>query len=549
MKKIVKQPLFLLALIAAVVGFTYRVLPRTFFQQDEWSAFGQTIALSGSLWQMILGRVFLPTGGTVHFAPLTALFSVIEYLVFDLRFSSYAVTSMALHVANSFLVFWLAWLLFKDQSRAFIAAIIFAADSLAHQAVSWVATAINTQGASLFVLLSLIGLLKKRPWLSMAAFGLALGFKETSAFLFVFLPCLSLVVFNRRQDFAWKKILPPWLLLALFYFALRLWLLFNTTAPLTESADLTQPSRLTYLFRLMLLPIRIIPQSFIAARQIIAWSQGLVRRVYPHYLVTRGVPDPFVVESIAFDLVCFLLLLLFLLVAWRYFKQAKIFWLAAGLMVLSGLPLIFIPGRAGYVSMIEPRHLYLSLIGSSLITAMFLARLKSKLLIIPVLFLIMFSHYRLIQRDLDSLIANSRLRESVLTQIKTEHPDLPAKVVFYTESDTAYYGLGPEEKILPFQSGLGQTLLVWFYDAEKFPPCFYEDVFLYKIESQGYRECQGRGFGYFRKYDDLLMTLQQKHLPAESVIAYRFSSQDNSLVDTSQEVWHELKASSFAAGL
>jgi len=519
-----------------VVAINYFRLPQTFWQQDEWAAFGAAILF----WQRSFPLVSLFTSSSgVHITPLSDLIFFAAYHFFGLNFANFAWASLILHFFNSMLVYYLARLLFKKKWLALTAALLFAGSSLAHQAVTWLSTSANTQGAALFILLAMILILKKRPWWAFFALFLALGFKETGAFLFILLPILYFS----------KKILAPWLTLVAFYFGMRVWLLFNTVAPLSQTAGLTQPVKTTYLYRLVFLPIRIIPQSFISAGQIIRWAQGLVRQVYPHYLVNGGVPNPFVVESIAFDFVCFLFLLLFLLISLKFFKKSRVFWLSTSLIILSGLPLIFIPGRAGYVSMLEPRHLYLAGIGSSLILAMLLTRLKNKVLIFLALILILFSHGRIIQHDFDSLLANSRLRKSILTQIKSEHPTLPEKVIFYTESDTAYYGLADEEKILPFQSGLGQTLLVWFYDAEKFPPCFYEDVFLYKIESQGYRECQGRGFGYFRKYDDLLMTLQQKHLPAESVIAYRFSSQDNSLVDTSQEVWHELKASSFAAGL
>lgn len=545
----IKKNLVSILITLLLVILTYYKLPDTFFQQDQWSAFGKMISLSASLRSLILGRIFLSTGGAVHFAPLTAFFSTIEYLLFGISFSPYAIVSVIIHVVNSFMVFYLACLLFRKQNLAFYSAVLFAVNGFSHQAVSWISATINTQGACLFVLLSLIFLIKYRPWWSVLAFLLALGFKETSAFLFIFLPLSYFIFFRGRQDFSLKKILLPLSLLASIYFVFRLWLLLSAQTSLADSAGLTQPHVFVYFPRLLISPVRIIPQSFLPASQIIAWSRGLVSRVYPHYLVSKGIPNPFVVESVAFDFVCMLLLLVFFLLAIRFFKSSKVFWLAVGLITFSGLPLVFIPGRAGYVSMIEPRHLYLAGIGSSLILAMLLARLKNRFLVLLALLIITSSHYRIIQRDLDSLLANSRLRESILTQIRSEHPSLPEKVIFYTESDTAYYGLGDEEKILPFQSGLGQTLLVWYYETEKFPPCLYEDVFLYKIESQGYRECQGRGFGYFRKYDDLLMAYRQNHLPAENVVAYRFNSWDNSLTDISQEVWQELKAAPFAAAL
>ena len=102
---------------------------------------------------------------------------------------------------------------------------------------------------------------------------------------------------------------------------------------------------------------------------------------------------------------------------------------------------------------------------------------------------------------------------------------------------------GDEEKILPFQSGFGQTLLVWYYENEKFPTCLYEDIFLYDIYSQGYKYCQGRGFGYFREYEELLRTLKENKLGSENVIAFSWESKKENLLDITPQVRTQIKAS------
>lgn len=159
-----------------------------------------------------------------------------------------------------------------------------------------------------------------------------------------------------------------------------------------------------------------------------------------------------------------------------------------------------------------------------------------------ILISVLFLHYKTIRTDIKQLIADGQLRKSILNQIQTSYPVLPEKVVFYVESDKAYYGLPDEETILPFQSGFGQTLLVWYYHhGEKFPSCMFADGWLYPIEDQGYRYCQGRGFGYFRNVDDLDEAFQTNDLSPENLTAFEFHSEDESLNDITAFMRERLK--------
>jgi len=115
--------------------------------------------------------------------------------------------------------------------------------------------------------------------------------------------------------------------------------------------------------------------------------------------------------------------------------------------------------------------------------------------------------------------------------------------VFYTESDTSYYGLPIEEKIMPFYSGFGQTLLVWYEGkGEDFPACFFKDKYLYAIIEEGYKECEGRGYGYFRKFDSLKTAILKYSIDPKNVISFSHIAGDEKLVDTSLEIREKLKS-------
>ena len=78
-----------------------------------------------------------------------------------------------------------------------------------------------------------------------------------------------------------------------------------------------------------------------------------------------------------------------------------------------------------------------------------------------------------LQNRIRKNIRDWKYRHNILNQISEDNLKLTDKQVFYTESDTSYYGLPDETKILPFQSGFGQTLLVWFEKSERFPNDFF----------------------------------------------------------------------------
>ena len=142
-----------------------------------------------------------------------------------------------------------------------------------------------------------------------------------------------------------------------------------------------------------------------------------------------------------------------------------------------------------------------------------------------------------IRRDINQEQGIGFTRTSILNRMKDSYPTLPKKVIIYIESDTVYFGLPPTEHVLPFQSGFGQTLLVWYNaKGDLFPACFFDEQYLYAIESQGYKECEGRGFGYFRKMDDLKKAIGENNIKAENVIAFSYISSKNSLVNVTEQV-------------
>lgn len=537
----------LVLILLIFIGLTFYRLPDTFFQQDEWATLGLMAIFEQAPFQAI--SILLPRSLLDHFVPMTFLIDYGQYRLFGLQFSYYAFFSLALHLINSILVYYFFWFLSQKKGLSLAASLIFALNSLSHQAVTWVSTSTSTQAATLFALISLILLHRSRLFLSLLSFFLALTFKENIASLFLFFPVFWFLFTPKRQFSQFKKLVLSLLSIFLFYLLLRLVVIISlppsASFPVQEA---TSPSLSHYLYRIAMTPLRVIPQSILTTNLILRWSRRLIFLGYPQFVASDGVPNPYLADSLGFDFVCLILAAVILLGSffiWQSFSSPLLLF-ALSFIIVNALPFIFIPGRAGYTSIFEPRNLYFLGIGSSLFLAICiftLSRWLKKRWVLLILVPLLFIHSKNIRADIDQLVADGQLRKSILNQIRTTYPVLPEKVIFYTESDKAYYGLADEEKILPFQSGFGQTLLIWYHNhGEEFPLCMFTNKYewLFQIEDQGYQYCQGRGLGYFRKFNDLKEALLENDLPITSVFAFSWKDKESSFKDITPEIREKL---------
>lgn len=441
---------------------------------------------------------------------------------------------------------------------AFIAGLIFLVDSIPSQAVTWIATTSSTAGSTFFTLLSLVFLTKfllyknKKKFiaLSFIFLFLSLGFKESSIFMLLFVPAYWFIFESKKN---YKKALynlSPVFLIGGIYIFSRLFLIFLNSSSPSVSDGLSNPRLVVYFYRIIVFPIKSISQSIIPGNFINFFSDKLVSVGYPHF-VQGGIPNPMVSQSIGGDIISYIFSLIILFVCIFFYKKAisnKMFYESKLIIVsllfiaLSSLPLIFIPGGAAYFSLFDGRYLYLTGVFKSILLTniLFLIYFTFKKKIIPFLifFLLFFMDFSVltIQRSLENEMKQGNMRRLILDQIQRDHPKLPEKVIFYTESDSSYYGLPLEEKIFPFLSGFGQTLLVWYdQHGQNFPDCFFKDKYLYSITSEEYKECGVRGFGYFRKWESLEETIDKFKIEPENIVAYRYVSGKNKLLDITNE--------------
>lgn len=528
---------FFLAVIA------FQKLPFTFFQQDEWAVFGNYIyweKANLSWWE----RLFTYEQDT-HLIPFANLLSYLEFKMFGLHFFYYGIFSIATHIANAILVYILSVLLTKKKSIGYLSGAIFLIGSITHQAVTWIATSPGTLTAAFFALLSAIFFIRSKVFFAAIFLIVSLGFKETSIFLLIFFPIVWYVQ-KRALKITAKRFLFSFGFLAILYVILRAFFALYGYESTSDTTAVSQPNPIVYAFRLPTVPFKFIAQSFVPQSVLTQMAGELVTLGYPQF-VQGGKPNPYIVQSVAVDIISYLFSIGFFITFFVSFSMlkrkkeeniAKTILVSIAFVVLGSFPFVLVPGMAGYFSLIDGRHLYLtsaffslliSIVAYTLFSYTRFKRIVGPAIIISVSVFLVF-HILQIRSHINQQVGIGLIRKGVLQQITGLYPKLPQKIVFFVESDKAYYGLPETQKIPPFQSGFGQTLLVWYHmQGEKFPSCFFKEKYLYTLLEEGYRECDGRGFGYFRNNEKLAEVFSSQNISQKDVIPLSYHSSDHSI--------------------
>ena len=231
-------------------------------------------------------------------------------------------------------------------------------------------------------------------------------------------------------------------------------------------------------------------------------------------------------------------------------KRANVILLALIWIGVAALPFAFL-GRP--FPFLEERYYYLSAIGAALLLSVAIFCIADRvrqrlvgfkvrdavyyglavLLVIPILFF----HSAKIRQHIEGRIKAGDEQKAILSQIKRAYPIIGRKSIFYVEP-----------LMYPtFYSGFGHILMVVYaYDGQLNPKVF-EDKFLWDIRTQGYKEIEGNGFGYFRQYSKLAEAVKEFSLSPENVYAFRYDAQTKELKDITNEMKKRMKYSGMTA--
>lgn len=524
-----------------------------FFQQDEWLSFAYRFLSDKSDMLTIIKNAFTPSVG--HFQPLNELTIQLLFFVFRLNYVGYAIVSIFLQIVNVFLIYIFAKKITLNIYLAFLISVLFGISASSYQTTTWILADLGIHFSTIFIILCLINIFDfvykkstKYLYLSIIFLVISLLFKEIGLGLFGLLPIIILF-FGNLDLKAKKRAIFYILIVGGFYLFLRFAMIYMPVAySKTSSAFQSQPAKYM-IYNLLFLPFLAFTQSIVPSDLLIVFLKKLAifSKNYSIETLNSTLFNSFLEGQVLF-IVCISVSLILILTGLVVYLKNKKKALAKNvflgiLLILVNTPIFALsPERSGIVYVLDSRNLYIPVLGSSIfiVVGLFLILKqnirKTGLILLPLLLVNMY----LLFNKVSDISQVGMIRKSILQKVSEIVPELPRKAIVYTESDRSYYGLPPEEHILPFQSGFGQTLLIWYSQSEKFPESFYQDKFLWEIGDQGYKEIGGQGFGYFRDIELLKKTLNEYNIPKESVIAFSWSGLTNQLVDITVEVRNKL---------
>lgn len=514
-----------LMLILGVFSLTYYLVPWLFFQQDEWLNSGLILSYGNEL---LFHR--FSSQDLNHWVPFNRLIGNNLFYLFGLDYVYYNVFGLVVHLTNAGLVYSLAGVFFKRQRLAVLASVLFLTSANAAELVMWPVVNISMVALTLSLLIWRLLLnyqntqrpLQTSMMISLMLF-LALTTMEYSAGMIVFIPAMAFLYRNKWGGGKLKLLIGPFLVAVSTYLIFRFY-------PSQTEVVISGLSWQSYLFKEIQIPFKYIAQIFIPSLITDTLARVLAARLYLLKMMLLAVG------------------LMIVLAGWRLVatksgdRLVRFYLVSVVLFILANsLPYLF--GGSGLSALLAPRYLYFGVAGAAILLVWGLSlATKSIASVVLTLLAVLMITGGVAGNWLreNQLFTQGRDRLMILSRIKASYPVLPAKTVFYITSDTPYYGLPDSERILPFQSGLGQTLLVWYYQSAKFPKEFLKDRFLWGITEQGYQEFNGRGFGYFRDKGLLIQAMAKYQIPLDSVIGFSWSKQTGILLNVTPELRQEL---------
>ena len=532
-----KHKVFIFLVLLGIILYTYWELWDTFFQQDEWASMGLAIAEGPlavvkyfSAWELAAGKVRMPGTLMNNFFHLHFPFMVAPFVFF----------AVSTHWLNSILVYIFSYQLTKRRFIAIIAAFYFAVASVSSGAVIWISAHTTVLPNALFVLISFVCYMKYlqngNTRLRNASFATAIIgflFKESSVFLLLSLPVLY-ALFSKKRRSLKEIVIDHWPLLMYFAFVVVVRMIGLLGAEGQQGVFVTQQPNV--LARLA---------THALFYPVLSFSQMYI----PQELMVK-VTGKIIVSDIIAVLISMVLIGYSLLVAYKRTSLQKVIIFSLLYCFLSFLPFIVLDRPMS--SYLESRYYYLGVIGAAILLGTLLdywkalfAKMRFRIAAIIFIYLltgiVLYKNSVYIRREVRRQIIIADERKQFLFGVKEIYPALPDKLIMYITGDSpGFYGIG--DLSVPFQQGVGYTMMVWYFDTGKIPGELLNDMYLWNINAQGYRDIEGRGFGYFYQIEKLQQAFREDPtLVPEQVIGFSYKAGTKELIDITQEVRKQLQ--------
>lgn len=536
-----KLSLIIFSVIAFLLSYCiYHGLFHTFYQQDEWMSIG-SFFVNG--WRGTLEGQSVIHLLTALGRPLVIPIHYIFYHTFLFQIWPLASFSIVMHALNTILVYMITYVLLGSILGAWCAGLFFLISYNGSQAVSWFATSTVTLSSVFFSLLAILLFFlylkdKKTRYIVFSEISVIISylFKESAIALIVLLPCMYVLFTKKRKSFIKTvKIFLPLFCYFSYSFAVTIWRLLHVTKQWGVFVGQSNGGMVKILYNSLLYPILSFSQIFIPF--------PLITKISPALRSITIFSNVFFV-GLSLVMLCFLAIF-----TAKSTKKWKEILFVIIFIFSSFVPYAILQRGASYL---DSRYFYFGMAGGGILIGILIGSIgnyfithRKKGLLLLCLFLFgytvyLFKNIQFIERDINSQIIIANERISVLQQIKQQVPVLPKNPIFYVTGDIGgYYGL-PQLKI-PFQQGIGYTLMCLYYPAGSISQDLLklEGNFFWDVYGQGYKEIEGKGFGYFWNKDDLLLLFKtNKNLSVDQIVGIYYYSSDRRIENISPQI-HE----------
>ena len=553
LKEILFFGLILLTMLYWAYGNTFNL----FYQQDEWATLG--IFLSGGIQAYL--RQYSPIqviAGTGRF--LSIIFYYPFFTLFPFQIWPFAVISLFFHFINSFLVFVFAYQLSRKYFFACIASIFFLCCSVSSQAVTWFASSMTTLPSTTFLLLSFIlavmGSERRKLSLFFVAQLCAIAsflFKESGFLAFIFVPYLYFLW--NKSHIAIKKAIAqmiPLIVYGIFVLGVNIYrIMIASLVPhssFVENSPYVLQKLLIHVFQY---PLVSLSQLFIPQKIMFSLAQLFQTINYSH--LERFTSSQLGVESIVSDFVSFIFSMIIITccvyIAKGTMKYKQLLFFSLWFILISFLPFVMLIKQNSYL---DSRYFYNGAIGGGLLVGSIIFALSDYvqhtyrrlahtaiLILMVVTGCFLWKHVQYIQRDINVLVIDSSKRIRFFRQLQLLYPKPPDRPVFYiTGNDYGYYGI--QELKIPFQQGPGYTLMAWYYRTGIIPSKFLLDYYLWGVRDEGYKESDGKAFGYFWNKQSLIKAIKEYNISENQIIGVYYENNSQNIIDITKDLRNEL---------
>ena len=526
--------------LAVILGLlVYLPLLNGHFIQEEWHLM-LNFSLRSDDYLRGAAHYLAPTAS--QYIPIAQVAVYTMFYLFQINFYAYLIVGLLLQGVLGYLLFIWFKQISKEKTLSLLAAFIYVIAPHHFQATSWVVANFGYALSGIFMVGAFIlfwkwlekGSLKYALFSSLLILAALLS-KDIAVFSLIFLPLMTYLLKRDVSKFikSIAIVIPGTILKLWFFWDLKM-------NPIPELTVNNPPG----LVNLVTLPARALAESVVPQHTIYTLAKGILL-LLPPYSLDKLYSTSFNqrVESSGAAIVVILILLLFLYIGLKLSKTKHRYTYLVGLLLtmLSSLPFFFVDTKN--FSLLQPRYIYVPLIGSCLavipLMSLAISKWKGKATITIMLIAILFMATTWNMST--NLASVGQERKYILNAIRDVIPANSKNTLIYVDSDTSFYGMPDESKILPFQYPPHKVVATYLYDEIYLPQKIYDYEFMKGLDSQGLLEDGGGSYGYFIEYNFLARTIKEYPQYINDVYAFKYEGKLKHIKDITAIVREKLR--------